>query len=271
MEIQNYNQGIISTSSSDITPNYPNTNNPSFPENKYSEAQFQTPQQYNPPSSHQQYYQIQNTGYSSHPQNQSGMPILPETQYTPQNSVTITPIFQTPLAIDQNISQINHNRITQPSKNVFKIVRHKQIIVNLGFIIIGSIFVSIGLISYISKSDKRVKNVVLMIFGIIFISVGISLFFFPIYKVDIFLGDNTLTVVKKGYCCGIKVTTNYQKNDLSGIEFICKKEFYKYELFFNFKNGQRERILKDEYQSKVYTDEEVEFLENYINYYINRE
>ena len=42
MELQNYNQDIISTSSSDIPPNYPNTNNPSFPQNKYSESQFQT-------------------------------------------------------------------------------------------------------------------------------------------------------------------------------------------------------------------------------------
>ena len=39
------------------------------------------------------------------------------------------------------------------------------------------------------------------------------------YKLDIFLGDNTLTVVKRALCCWRKITTNYQKNDLSRIEF----------------------------------------------------
>ncbi len=76
MELQNYNQDIISTSSSDIPSNYPNTNNPSFPQNKYPEAQFQ---------SRQQDYQTQNTRYSSYPQNQLMMPILPENQYPPKN------------------------------------------------------------------------------------------------------------------------------------------------------------------------------------------
>ena len=285
MEIQNYNQDIISTSSSDITPNYPNTNNPSFPENKYPEAQFQTPQQYNPPPSEQQNYQTQNNGYSSHPQNQSGMPILPESQYPPQNSVqTITPIFQLPLVVDQNISQVNHNRISQPSKNVFKILRQKCYIMKLLlFILVGSFFAFLGFIFFIRDSDgQRVGWVFFIILGSVFTVLGIISFFLTNYKVDIFLGDNNLTVVKKALCCGIKVTKNYQKIDLSGIEFTCKKKerYYsrggptivnKYELIFNFKNGQRERILKDEDPSEIYSYEEMEFLENYINYYINRE
>ena len=45
MELQNNNQDIISTSSSDIPQNYPNINNPSIPDNKYTEGQFQTQQQ----------------------------------------------------------------------------------------------------------------------------------------------------------------------------------------------------------------------------------
>ena len=49
MELQNYNQDIISTSSSDIPQNYPDINNPSIQDNKYGEGQFQTQQQYNPP------------------------------------------------------------------------------------------------------------------------------------------------------------------------------------------------------------------------------
>ena len=151
MELQNYNQDIISTSSSDIPPNYPNTNNPSFPQNKYSEAQFQTQQQYYPPPPQQQYYQTQNTGYSSHPQNQSIMPILPENQYPPNNyAQQTTPVFQPPLGADLNISQINNSRISQPSKNVFILLRRKYIILEIFLLkLIGLFFAVTSVIFFI--------------------------------------------------------------------------------------------------------------------------
>ena len=45
-------------------------------------------------------------------------------------------------------------------------------------------------------------------------------YFFDVnYKEEIILGDNTLTIVKKGMCCRRKVT-NYQKNELLRIAFI---------------------------------------------------
>ena len=54
------------------------------------------------------------------------MPILPENQYPPNNyAQQTTPVFQPPLGVDLNISQINHSRISQPSKNVFTLLRRK--------------------------------------------------------------------------------------------------------------------------------------------------
>lgn len=41
MELKNYKQDIIFTSSSDFPPNYPNINNPSNPDNKYIKEKFQ--------------------------------------------------------------------------------------------------------------------------------------------------------------------------------------------------------------------------------------
>ena len=290
MELQNYNQDIISTSSSDIPPNYPNTNNPSFPQNKYSESQFQTQQQYNPPPSQQQYYQTQNIGYSSHPQNQSKMPTFPENQYPPQNYVQpITPVFQPPLGVDQNISQVNHYRITQPSKNVFLIIRRDIKTEIFSKLLVCSLIALFGILYYcLSKNPSIVIFLIIISPGIfIFIYGAISILCYRNYKLDIFLGDNTLTVVKRALCCWRKVTTNYQKNDLSRIEFTHRETKHRkrtrrgrystttydtYELFFIFKNGQRERILIDEEQKLrfKYTDEEKQFLVNYINNYINK-
>ena len=284
MELQNYNQDIISTSSSDIPPNYPNTNNPSFPQNKYSEEQFQTQQQYNPPPSQQQYYQTQNTGYSSHPQNQSIMPILPENQYPPNNyAQQTTPVFQPPLGADLNISQINHSRISQPSKNVFTLLRRKYIILEiLVWMLIGSLFVFLAIFLFYVFQKVLIGFIIILIIGIITMSLGIRYFFYTDYIADIILGDNTLTVVKKALCCRKPVTINYQKNDLSRIEFIYKvvkrrtsrksTNYYDaYELIFIFKNDKKERILYDEGQCKTYTDQERLFLVNYINNYINNQ
>ena len=280
MELQNYNQDIISTSSSDIS----NTNNPSFPQNKYSEAQFQTQQQYYPPPPQQQYYQTQNTGYSSHPQNQSIMPILPENQYPPNNyAQQTTPVFQPPLGADLNISQINNSRISQPSKNVFILLRRKYIILEIFvWTLIGSffMFLAIGLFGVLLK--EIIPFIILLIMGIIAMILGIRHFFYTNYKADIILGDNTLTVVKKAMCCRRPETTNYQKNDLSRIEFIYKvvkrrtsrksTNYYDaYELIFIFKNDKKERILYDEGLCKTYTDQERQFLVNYINNYINNQ
>ena len=55
MELQNYNQDIISTSGSEIPPNYSDQNNPSFPQKQYSDGHSQVQQQYNLPQ--QPYYQ----------------------------------------------------------------------------------------------------------------------------------------------------------------------------------------------------------------------
>ena len=115
MELQNYNQDIISTSSSEIPPNYSDQNNPSFPQKQYSDGQSQVQQKYNPPQ--QPYYQPQNVVSS---QNQYAMPILPENQNPPSNYVQpITPVFQPPLDGELNISQVKHKRVTQPQKNLF--------------------------------------------------------------------------------------------------------------------------------------------------------
>ena len=115
MELQNYNQDNISTSSSEIPPNYSDQNNPSFPQKQYSDGQSQVQQQYNPPR--QSYHQPQNVEYS---QNQYAMPILPENQNPPSNYVQpITPVFQPPLGGELNISQVKHDRVTQPQKNLF--------------------------------------------------------------------------------------------------------------------------------------------------------
>ena len=281
MELQNYNQDIISTSSSDIPPNYPNTNNPSFPQNKYSEAQFETQQQYNPPPTQQQYYQTQNSGYSSHPQNQSIMPILPENQYPPKNyAQQTTPVFQPPLGVDLNISQINHSRISQPSKNVFTLLRSKyKILKILAYILCGSFIAIFGFIEFILKYNNIVFFILFFIVGIFVISLGIIHFLLTDYKADIVLGDNTLTIVKYALCCKREVT-NYQKNDLSRITFTYKRitrrvsrktrnTYDTYKLIFIFKNDKKETILYDEGFCKTYTDQERQFLVNYINNYIN--
>ena len=76
MELQNYNQDIISTSGSEIPPNYSDQNNPSFPQKQYSDGQSQVQQQYNPPQ--QSYHQPQNAVNSSYSQNQYAKPFLPE-------------------------------------------------------------------------------------------------------------------------------------------------------------------------------------------------
>ena len=282
MELENYNQDIISTSSSDIPSNYPNTNNLSFPQNKYPEAQLQTQKQYNPPPppSQQQYYQSQNIGYSSHPQNQSMMPIIPENQYPPQNfAQPITPVFQPPLGVEQNISQVDHERITQPSKNMFKILRKKFILIEIiAFTFVGLFLDFFGFMYYSTKSDF--VGIIVIIAGIIFFGLAISKLFTTNYKAEIILGDNTLTVIKKALCCRRNIT-NYHKNDLSRIEFTHKtirrrkgrktRIIYIYELYFIFKNGKKELILFDKDYFKLYLNEEKKFLVYYINNYINNQ
>ena len=203
MELQNYNQDIISTSSSDIPPNYPNTNNLSIPQNKYPDTQFQTQQQYNPPSSQQQYYQSQNIGNPSHLQSQTMMPILPENQYPPNNYVQpITPVFQPPLGADQNISQINHNKITQPQKNMFTILRANyskfQIFVSL---FVSLFFLTLSIIFFITNRNMMVFSIVMTIPSIILIYISFKMLLETNHETDIFLGDNTLTVVKKAIFC----------------------------------------------------------------------
>ena len=283
MELQNYNQDIISTSSSDIPPNCPNTNNPSFPQNKYPEAQFQTQQQYNPPPSEKQYYQTQNIGCSSYPQNQTTMPILPGNQYTPQNYLQpITPVFRPPLGVDLYISKVKHDRITQPYKNVFKIWRNITLLCQIFKFIIAALLISMAIliVFILTNKNKIVLIIIIIIASIIYIIAIIYTFFDLNYKVDIILGHNILTVVKNAMCCRKKVT-NYQKNDLSSIEFTYKETYHKtgkggvtiytYKLFFIFKNGQRERIFIDKDQERIFYEEEMEFLVNFINNYINNQ
>ena len=287
MELQNNNQDIISTSSSDIPQNYPNINNPSVPDNKYTEGQFQTQQQYNPPPYQQQYYQSQNIGYSSYPQNQSIIPILPENQYPPQNYVQpIAPVFQPPLGAEQNISQVDHKRITQPQKNFFIILRKSDLKCKIYTCIIMLLFfVPFAIFAFCSGIDKIVLGLILTLFSMILI-VGIMKMLFDVnYKAEIILGEYTLTVVKKALCCRKKVE-NYQKNDLFRVEYThstTKRRvrrgkrgsriatFNIFELFFIFKNGHKEKILYDESESKIYTFAEIQFLIYYINGYINNQ
>jgi len=288
MELQNYNQDIISTSSSDIPQNYPNINNPPIPDNKYTEGQFQTQQQYNPPPSQQQNYQSQNIGYSSYPQNQSIMPILPENQYPPQNYVQpITPVFQPQLVAEQNISQVKHKRITQPHKNIFIILRKRSIICEFVLLIIGILFfLGFGIYGFCFGMKLVPKIMVIVFFTILLICLIITIFYDVNYKAEIILGDNTLTVIKKAFCYRKKVE-NYQKNDLFKAEYIHSKAkrrvrrrkhgtfiitVHIFELFFIFKDGHKEKILYDqEDDSKIYTYAEMKFLVNCINNYINNQ
>ena len=284
MELQNYNQDIISTSSSDIPQNYPDINNPSIQDNKYG---FQTQQQYNPPPSQQQNYQSQNIGYSSYPQNQSIMPILPENQYPPQNYVQpITPVFQPQLVAEQNISQVKHKRITQPHKNIFIILRKRSIICEFVLLIIGILFfLGFGIYGFCFGMKLVPKIMVIVFFTILLICLIITIFYDVNYKAEIILGDNTLTVIKKAFCYRKKVE-NYQKNDLFRVEYThstTKRRvrrgkrgsriatFNIFELFFIFKNGHKEKILYDESESKIYTFAEIQFLIYYINGYINNQ
>ena len=123
---------------------------------------------------------------------------------------------------------------------------------------------------------------IVMIFpSIILIYISFKMLLETNHETDIFLGDNTLTVVKKAIFCR-RIIQNYQKNDLSRIEFTHRimqrkgrrnriRNHNIYELFLIFKNGQREQILIDSGLSKIYTDEEIIFLANYINNYINNQ
>ena len=287
MELQNYNQDIISTSSSDIPQNYPNINNPPIPDNKYTEGQFQTQQQYNPPPSQQQYYQSQNIGYSSYPQNKSIIPILPENQYPPQNYVQpIPPVFQPPLDAEQNISQVDRKRITQPHKNMFIILRKSDVIPSIIVLIIGILMsLTVGIFAFIAMDGIMPKIISIIIFSASFTCLMITIFYNVNYKAEIILGVYTLTVVKKALCCRKKVE-NYPKDDLFRVEYThstTKRRvrrgkrgtriatFNIFELFFIFKNGHKEKILYDEAESKIYTFAEIQFLVYYINSYINNQ
>ena len=279
MELQNYNQDIISTSSSEVPPNYSDQNNPSFPQKQYSDGQSQVQQQYNLPQ--QPYYQPQNDAYSSYSQNQYAMPILPENLNPPSNYVQpIVPVFQPPLGGELNISQVKHDRVTQPQKNLFIIFTgpySKCALCILSFV--GLLFsgISIFLFTY----ETEIEIMIPIIFGLIGffgIVISISWLFVPNYSEDIILGDNSITIVKKAICCR-RLISSYQKNDLSGAEFAIRTgerkvrtkrssrivTFKIYELFLIFKNGQKEIILGGE---DFYNDE-FNFLAYYINNYIN--
>ena len=170
---------------------------------------------------------------------------------------------------------------------MFTILRQECYIIKiLVFLLFGSLMTSFGIIYFILKEKNIIVGVIVTILGIIFLGAGISMFFLANYKLDIFLGDNTLTVVEKAFCCRRPVTTNYQKNDLSRIEFTRtitkhrssgrrgRRRVYivnTFELFFIFKNGQSKCILKDQESNRTYTDEEMQFLVNYINNYINNQ
>ena len=208
------------------------------------------------------------------------MPILPENQYPPQNfAQPITPVFHPPLGVEQNISQVEHERITQPSKNMFKILRRKFILIEIvAFTFVGLFLDFFGFMYYTTKNNF--VGIIVIIAGIIFFGVAISKFFTTSYKAEIILGDNTLTVIKKALCCRRKVT-NYHKNDLSRIEFTHKTTKRRngrrtriidiYELYFIFKNGQKELILFDKDDFELYLDEEMKFFAHYINNYINNQ
>ena len=273
MELQNYNQDIISTSSSEIPPNYSDQNNPSFPQKQYSDGQSQVQQQYNPP---------QNVVSS---QNQYAMPILPENQNPPSNYVQpIVPVFQPPLGGELNISQVKHKRVTQPQKNLFILYTNnfsKCLFCIL--MLFASVFVGTSIYLFIQMIEITIIVIILDmipgLIGILFMIRPISWLFIPNYSVHIILGDNSITIVKKAICCR-KLISNYQKNDLSGSDFTFRIEkrrlktknrsyihtYHIHELFLIFKNGQKEEILHTE---DCFNDEEMNFLVYYINSYIN--
>ena len=279
MELQNYNQDNISTSNSEIPPNYSDQNNPSFPQKQYSDGQSQVQQQYNPPQ--QPYYQPQNDVYSSYSQNQYAMPILPENLNPPSNYVQpIVPVFQPLLGGELNISQVKHDRVTQPQKNLFIIFtgpHSKCALCILSFV--GLLFSGISIFLFIYEIEIKIP-IILGLIGFFGIVISISWLFVPNYSEDIILGDNSITIVKKAICCR-RLISSYQKNDLSGAEFAIRTgerkvrtkrssrivTFKIYELFLIFKNGQKEIILDGE---DFYNDE-FNFLAYYINNYINNQ
>ena len=173
MELQNYNQDIISTSGSEIPPNYSDQNNPSFPQKQYSDGQSQVQQQYNPP---------ENVVYS---QNQYAMPILPENQNPPSNYVQpITPVFQPPLGGELNISQVKHKRVTQPQKNLFILyTSHFSKFLFCFLILFASVFIGTSIYLFIQMIEITIIGIILDIIpglaGILFMIRPISWLFIP--------------------------------------------------------------------------------------------
>ena len=119
------------------------------------------------------------------------------------------------------------------------------------------------------------------LFGLFLMIFSIYRLFVPDYSKNIILGDNSITIVKKAICCR-KLTSSYQKNDLSGAELTFRTEkrrvkagkginymatFRIHDLFLNFKTGQREVIFHGE----NYYEEEMNFLVYYIKSYINNQ
>ena len=209
-------------------------------------------------------------------QNQSTMPIISGNQNPPQNyPQQVIPTFQPPFGVEQNISQIKHNKITQPQKNIISIKNHSKIPI-IVLLIIGIIFLSTSIFLF-----SNIKFIVLAlfssIFGLIaFIGAIRKMFSLDYYIIEFILSESSLTVVKKAILCR-RDNKIYQKADISRFDFTKTRRekrkgsyYHTYEIILVFKNGNIEKIFSNTVIGETFYEEERNYVLYYINNYLNR-
>ena len=195
---------------------------------------------------------------------QQGIPInnYPPTGAVPPPAIQYNNTYQQ----YKNISQINHKGVYQVDENTFYIstgccFKSFPYI----FTLFGLIFVGLGIFT---------RNVIPGVAGAIFACIGICMFFTLYNSIYFIMGPNTLTIMQKATCR--KKNKMFNPGELKRIEFTHrysrdfgeKRKTHKYKLTVIPTNGEADNIFQVGSNTRVFTEEEIDYFLYYINIHI---
>ncbi len=212
--------------------------------NQYPPGQFQT-QYYNP---EKPFYENQNNLYPS--------------------TNACQPSYQ--FGNVQNIAELPHKSIYQPSPNFFSIQAGDSFVSNYVITVIFSLVFLSGIIVAILSLMNPLIPFIMIAFSFYMLFFSIFPFFTTDNKYEISLEDTYITIIGKAACCRKKVRV-FSKNqlirlDLEEEEVKDKINLKFLRVFLIFNEGPRELLFSG--NSEKYTIEEIRYLLFYVNNHI---
>jgi hypothetical protein len=171
----------------------------------------------------------------------------------------------------QNITDLPHKSIYQPSTNFFSIQAGISYTSNYVLIVIFSLVILFCIIAMI----LLLMNPFIPFFIIMFSTYILIFSICPLFSTDniieISLEDTYVTIIGKAACCKKKIRV-FSKNQLIRLDFEeeevkNKINFKIFRVFLIFNQGQKELLFIG--NSEKYTIEEIRYLLFYVNNHIN--